>query len=198
MFSLCPFASHYPGFTFRKITSALVLFICLSLILAYADPYNRHVEREGPCQIDVLGFEDKLCAVTTFAWDDTIYTRGRTFSTTIKDTNGITTPFNWSREVFTPLEGTNLSGIARVRSLAYSPHNVSCGLMPMQFTVYNDRYISAVEYFTLGKGPSWCMIFSGNPTSTFTAYKGVTMLASMNGTDVIGGGDEDGYYYILI
>ena len=68
----------------------------------------------------------------------------------------------------------------------------------MQFTVYNDRYISAVQFFTLGKGPSWCMIFSRNPTSTFTAYKGVTMLASMNGTNVIGGGDEDGYYYILI
>jgi hypothetical protein len=69
----------------------------------------------------------------------------------------------------------------------------------MQLTVYNDKnYISLVEYFTPGKGPSWCMSYYDNTTSIFAAYNGVTMLNPMDETKLIREGDEKGYYYVLM
>lgn len=175
-------------------------------MLVYADPVSRHeavtdlTTNSDPCQIEVFGYEVEFCVSIQNSLDGKIYTKGRTFNANFGDTDGIITPFNWTRaEDFTPLNGTNHGGAARVKSLGYTPypdHSSNC--KPMQFMVYDDQgSTKIVEYFTPGKGPSWCMSLSENLTSTITAYDGVNIvLPTMDRSLLIGGGDEVGAYLV--
>lgn len=154
-----------------------------------------------PCQFQILGFEGEFCIAETSSGDNITYSDGRTFNATFGDTNGVITPFNWTNEVYTPLDGSNSSGKPRVRSLEYTQYNDSSGdCKPMQFTVYNDQgQVSAVEYFTPGKGPSWCMVFLDDK-STFTTYSTLSILAPKGwvSSHIIKEGDEAGYYVVPV
>lgn len=195
--------SCYSNFTFSETIAKFVLFT-YTLIYAETISYERQTTRtlvSEPCQFQILGFEGEFCITETSSGDNITYSDGRTFNTTFEDTNGVITLFKWTNEVYTPLDGSNNSGKPKVRALEYTPlDSSSSDCKPMQFTVYNSQgYASAVEYFTLGKGPSWCMIFLDD-NSTFTTYNTVSMLApdALEGTDVIGDGDEAGYYIVPV
>jgi hypothetical protein len=67
--------------------------------------------------MQVIRYEVEFCIVVYNHLDGETYTKGRTFNTTIRDTGGVITAFDWTRGVSTPLNGTNHGGVARVKSL---------------------------------------------------------------------------------
>ncbi|KFY68422.1 hypothetical protein V496_01044 [Pseudogymnoascus sp. VKM F-4515 (FW-2607)] len=175
-------------------------------MLVYADPLSKLkavqylTTSSDPCQVEVFGYEVEFCIYDQNTLNGEKTTKGRTFNATLGDTDGIATPFNWKRdEDFTPLDGTDLGGAARVRSLGYTPHpGNSSNCKPMQLMVYdNQGFTKIAKYFTPGKGPGWCITFYEDSNSTITAYSGVNMLLpTMDRNLLIGGGDEVGSYII--